>query len=212
MPGRDALFQELFGCAPNQEELQRFDRIGSLMELSADDSLWYFILVNEFYDDRMKNRLAEIDRVTESAVNKALTEIAETAGKNLGGLSSREGKGAGRSWALGFIVLLCAVMFNSGYVMGSGASPLWPRPESGFRRVIGWLLNVPSGWIVLLGSGSYLFEIYWDSTKKITANKRFGIERKENIALYVKSLASLLGMGLIVLLVLYLTGLNATLQ
>jgi hypothetical protein len=212
MPGRDALFQELFGRAPNQEELQRFDRIGSLMELSLDDSLWYFILVNEFYDDRMKNRLAEIDRVTESAVNKALTEIAETAGKTPGGLSSREGKGVGRSWGLGFMVLLCAVMFNSGYVMGSGASPLWPRPESGFRHVIGWLLNVPSGWIILLGSGPYLFDVYTECTKKITANKRFGIEGKENVVLYVKALASLGVLALIVLLVLYVTGMSAALR
>jgi hypothetical protein len=44
--------------------------------------------------------------------------------------------------------------------------------------------------------------------KKITANKRFGIEGKENVALYVKSLASLAAMGIIGLLMLYLTGLN----
>jgi hypothetical protein len=78
--------------------------------------------------------------------------------------------------------------------------------------MIGWFLNVPSGWIFLLGSGPYLFAIYVNSTKKITANKRFGIEGKENIALYVKSLASLIALGFIGLLVLYLTGLNMVLQ
>jgi hypothetical protein len=213
--GRDALFQEFFGRSPTQEELQRFDRIGSLMEISSDDSLWYFILVNEFYDDRLKSRLADVERVTDEAANRALEKIAESVGEKADSLAAQKDKGfLWRSWSLliSFTVLLCAAVFNAGYVMGSGHNPYWLRPENGLRRTIGWFLNVPSGWIFLLGSGPFLFEVYSDSMKKITANKRFGIEGKENIALYVKSLASLAAMGIIGLIVLYLTGLNALLQ
>jgi hypothetical protein len=119
-----------------------------------------------------------------------------------------------RSWGLmmSFMVLLCAAVFNAGYVMGNGHNPFWLRSESGLRRMIGWVLNVPSGWIFLLGSGPFLLEVYSDSMKKITANKRFGIDDKENIVLYVKSLASLVALGFTGLVVLYLTGLNVVLR
>jgi hypothetical protein len=43
-------------------------------------------------------------------------------------------------------------------------------------------------------------------------NKRFGINEEENAVLYVKSLASLVALGFIGLIVLYLTGLNVVLQ
>jgi hypothetical protein len=210
--GRDALFQEFFGRTPNKEELQRFDRIGSLMEVSADDSLWYFILVNEFYDDRLKHRLADVERVSDDAANRALEKIAAAVGEKADSLAAQKDKGLlWRSWGLlmSFIVLLCAAVFNAGYVLGSGGeAPFWLRPGSGQRWVMGWILNVPAGWILLLGSGPFLREIYSDSMKKITANKRFGINEEENIMLYVKSIASLVAMVFTGLIVLYLTGLN----
>jgi hypothetical protein len=212
---RDALFQEFFGRAPTQEERQRFDRIGTLMEVGQDDSLWYFILVNEFYDDRLKNRLTDVERVANGAADRALERIAEAVREKADSLAAQKDKGfIWRSWGLlmSFTVLLCAAAFNAGYVMGSGRAPFWLRSGNGFRRIAGWFLNVPSGWILLLGTGPFLLEIYSGSMKKITANKRFGIEGKENAALYVKSLASLAAIGIIGLLVLYLMGMNAVLQ
>jgi hypothetical protein len=209
--GRDALFQEFFGRVPTKEELQRFDRMESLMGIPRDDSLWYYVLVNEFYDDRLKNRLAEIDRVADSAANRALEKIAEAVGEKADSLAEQKNRGfMWRSWSLlmSFIVLLCAAVFNAGYVMGNGHNPFWLRPENGFRRIAGWFLNVPSGWILLLGSGPFLLEIYSNSMKKITANKRFGVNEKENIVLYVKAITSLVALGFIGLIVLYLTGLN----
>jgi hypothetical protein len=74
--GRDALFQEFFGREPTKEELQRFDRLESLMGVPRDDSLWYYVLINEFYDDRLKNSLADVERVASDAANKALEKIA----------------------------------------------------------------------------------------------------------------------------------------
>jgi hypothetical protein len=44
--------------------------------------------------------------------------------------------------------------------------------------------------------------------KKITANKRFGVNEEENIVLYAKAIASLVAMVFIGLIVLYLTGMN----
>jgi hypothetical protein len=208
---RDALFQEYFGRAPTQEELQRFDRIGSLMEISSDDSLWYFILVNEFYDDRLKTRLADVERVADGAADKALSKIAEAVDERANSLAAEKDKGfMWRSWGflMSFMTLLCAAVFNAGYVTGGGGNaPFWLRPEFG-RNMLGWLMNVPSGWIFLLGSGPFLFEFHRENTRKITANKRFGVNEEENIALYVKSIASLAALGLIGLIVLYLTGLN----
>jgi hypothetical protein len=59
-----------------------------------------------------------------------------------------------------------------------------------------------------LGSGPFLLEIYSDSMKKITGNKRFGANEEENIVLYVKAITSLVAMVFIGLIVLYLTGMN----
>jgi hypothetical protein len=106
------------------------------------------------------------------------------------------------------MVLLCAAVFNAGYVMGNGNSPFWLRSENGLRRVAGWFLNVPSGWILLLGSGPFLLEIYSENMKKIATNKRFGVNEEENIALYAKAIASMISMTFIGLIVLYLTGMN----
>jgi hypothetical protein len=214
--GRDALFREFFGRAPGKEELQRFDRMESLMGVPRDDSLWYFVLVNEFYDDRLKNRLAEIDRVAGDAANRALEKIAEAVGERADSLAAQKNNGfMWRSWGLlmSFMVLLCAAVFNAGYVLGSGANtPFWLRPGNGLRRILEWFLNVPSGWILLLGSGPFLLEVYVECNKKITANKRLGVGGEGNILLYVKSTASLIALVFIGLTVLYLTGLNIAFQ
>jgi hypothetical protein len=212
--GRDGLFEEFFGREATKEELQRFNRIEGLMGVPRDDSLWYYVLVNEFYDDRLKNRLAEIDRVADSAANRALEKIAEAVGEKADSLAAQKDKGfMWRSWGLlmSFTVLLCAVVFNAGYVMGNGNSPFWLRSGNSLRRIAGWFLNVPSGWILLLGSGPFLFEVYSGSMKKITANKRFGVNGEENIILYAKAIASLIAMTFIGLIVLYLTGMNVVL-
>jgi hypothetical protein len=209
--GRDGLFEEFFGREPTKEELQRFNRVEALMGVPRDDSLWYYVLVNEFYDDRLKNRLAEIDRVADSAANRALEKIAEAVGEKADSLAAQKNRGfMWRSWGLlmSFIVLLCAAVFNAGYVMGNGHNPFWLRSENGLRRVAEWFLNVPSGWILLLGSGPFLLEVYNGSMKKITANKRFGVKEEENIVWYAKAIASFVALVFIGLIVLYLTGLN----
>jgi hypothetical protein len=115
----------------------------------------------------MKNRLADVERVADKALK--ITEAAGD-GENTGSLAAQKGKGdlgkgdLLRSWGflMSFTVLLCAAVFNAGYVMGSGGgkNPFWLRPENGLRRMMGWFLNVPSGWIFLLGSGPFLFEDY----------------------------------------------------
>ena len=213
--GRDALFQEFFGREPTKEELQRFDRMENIMGVPRDDTVWYFVLIHEFYDDRMKNRLADVDRVADGAANKALEKIAGAVVEKADSLAAQKDRGfMWRSWGLlmSSIVLLCAAVFNAGHVMGNGHYPFWLRSGSGLSRTLGWFLNVPSGWILLLGSGPFLFEIYTGCSKKITSNKRFGVNEEENIVLYVKSIASLVVLGFIGLMVLYLTVLNFAFQ
>jgi hypothetical protein len=166
--GRDALFQEFFGREPTKDELQRFDRMENLMGIPRDDAIWYFVLIHEFYDDHMRNRLADVARVSDDAAGRALEKIAEVVAEKADSLAAQKDKGfILRSWAfmMSLVVLLCAAVFNAGYVMGSGTYPFWLRPQSGMWRVLGWFLNVPSGWILLLGSGPFLFEIYTENTK-----------------------------------------------
>lgn len=203
-PGRDALFQELFGRDPSKDELQRFDRMGSLMGLTQDDSMWYVIIVNEFYDDRLKNRLLEVDRVAEGAAKKALLQIAESVVAKADSLAAQRNRGA--AWRAGALsaalsTLLCAVALNAGYVMGSGNYPFWMAPKNGLQKIAGWFLNVPSGWIFLLGSSPFLVATVAENSGKIAANKRLGL--KNNPESFLKSALGALALVLIWSLVLF---------
>jgi len=78
-----------------------------------------------------------------------------------------------QGFALSMALLLCAVALNAGYVMGSGKDPFWIRPGNSGERILSWFFNVPSGWLVLIGSGPFLVEALQESIEKL----RFGIER-----------------------------------
>ena len=104
------------------------------------------------------------------------------------------------------LVMFGAIMLNAGYTMGRGAYPFWLDSGNRFQMILSWFFNVPSGWILLLGSGPFLFNIYTESINKIFNNQRFGIQGKENIILRVKAVASLIALGITVLLVIYSTG------
>jgi hypothetical protein len=170
MNGRDAFFQELFGRAPTAEEIRRFDRMGTLASLSPDDSLWYAILVNEFYEDRLNARLTEIDRVADNAAEKALTKISEAVYVKADELAARKNQGfvwRAQGFAMSMVLLLCVAMLNAGYMMGSGKDPFWLRPGNAGERILSWFFNVPSGWIVAVGATPFLGEMFRESVEKL---------------------------------------------
>jgi hypothetical protein len=174
MKERDAFFQELFGREPTREEIQRFDRMGMLMNMKSGDTMWHVILVNEFYEDRLKARLTEIDRVAENAAEKALARIAEAVYQKSDELAVQKNRGyIWRAWGFtqSMTLLLCAIALNAGYTMGSGKDPFWIRPENTAERVLSWFFNVPSGWLVVAGVGPFLGETFMESVEKL----RFGI-------------------------------------
>ena len=210
--GRDALFRAFLNRDPTKEELQRLDRIGRLMGIPDDDSLWYNVIIGEIYEDRLGKRLADIDSVAHDAADKALVQIAEAVVEKSNELAALKDKESIlRSWIflVGLLVLLCAPIFNAGYIMGSGRPPSWIHQGSGLQRVLSWFLNVPSGWILLLGSSPFLFDIYTKSSRKILDNKRFGKPvGHENAILYMKALACLFILGFTGAILLYLMGLN----
>ena len=176
MKGRDAFFQELFGRTPTAEEVRRFARMGTLASLSPDDSLWYAILVNEFYEDRLKVRLTEIDGVADNAAEKALLKISEAVYVKADELAARKSKGfmwRAQGLAMSMVLLLCVATLNAGYMMGSGKEPFWLRPGNAGERILSWFFNVPSGWIVALGAGPFLGEVFWESVAKL----RLGSDR-----------------------------------
>ena len=120
------LFRELFGREPTREELQRFNRIRSLMKLKPGDSMWHVVMVYEFYEDRLNTRLAEIDRVADNAAETALVRISEAVYQKSNDLAVQKNCGFMlRSWgfAQSMTLLLCVIALNAGYVMGSGNYP-----------------------------------------------------------------------------------------
>ena len=74
---RDEFFQELYKRPPTEEEIARFSRFGDVLNLAKEDSMWYIILVNEFYDNRHIERLQDVERVAKGAAQFALKEISE---------------------------------------------------------------------------------------------------------------------------------------
>ena len=216
--GRDAIFRAFLNRHPTTEERQRLDHMAVLMGLDHDDPHWYVIIVQEMYDDRLKNRLAEVDRVAEGAADKALAKIAEAVVEKAEELAAKKNQSvAWQSWGLMMtpLVLFGAAVFNAGYMMGSGNPPFWIRAErTGLVQVLGWFLNVPSGWILLLGSAPFLFKIYIDCSREIFNRERFGeiIHFQKKFLLYAKAAASLLALAFIGLIVLYFTGITAFIQ
>jgi hypothetical protein len=176
MQERDGVFRELFGREPTREEVQRFDRMGSLLNMKSTDTMWHVILVNEFYEDRLNRRLAEIDRVAENAAEKALTRISEAVCRKSDELAARKSRGfIWRSWgfAQSMTLMLCVVALNAGYVMGNGKDPFWIRRGNTVERILSWFFNVPSGWLLAIGAGPFFLEILQESLE----NLRSGIDK-----------------------------------
>jgi hypothetical protein len=176
MKERDAFFRELFGRDPTREESQRLDRMGSLMNMRPSDTMWYVIVINEFYEDRLNRRLAEIDKVADNAAEKALIKISEAVYVKADELAARKERGfmwRAQGFAMSMVLLLCVATLNAGYMMGSGKDPFWIRPGNAGERILSWFFNVPSGWIIAAGAGPFLGEIFWESVEKL----RFGIEK-----------------------------------
>jgi hypothetical protein len=132
--------------------------------------VWYAILVNEFYEDRLNTRLAEIDRVAENAAEKALLKISEAVYSKADELANRRSKGLfwrSCGFAMGMITLLCAAVLNVGYTMGSGKDPFWVRPHNAWERTLSWFFNVPSGWLVAVVSSPFLVGVLRDSFERL---------------------------------------------
>lgn len=200
MKTRDQFFQELFNRPPTPEEQHHFDRLGSLMSLAQDDSMWYVILVNEFYDNRLKNRLNDIEAVSNSAAKAALVKIGEAVEEKAEEIAVIKNQGfLWRSWGMmmSMIVLLGAICVNAGYVMGSGKYPFWLAPENTLSKIVGYFLNVPSGWILLLGSSPFLLKSFFESASIIKRNSRLGITEKKG-RLVMKAIGSFISLIAIV--------------
>jgi hypothetical protein len=176
MKERDAFFRELFGREPTLEEVQRFDKMASLMNMKPNDTMWHVILINEFYEDRFNMRLKEIDRVADNAAERALTKISEAVYLKADELAAKKNRGfMRRSWgfAQSMTLMLCVIALNAGYSMGSGKDPFWIRRGNAVERILSWFFNVPSGWLVAVGTAPFLVEVLHESLEKL----RFGIEQ-----------------------------------
>jgi hypothetical protein len=174
------------------------------MGLTDDDSLWYMIIVNEFYDDRLKTRLADLDRAADSAAVMAVSKIAEKVNEHADAIAERKHRGyLWRSWGffLALLVTLCAGILSAGYVIGSGKDPFWLKPDNAFERVVSWFLNVPAGWIFLLGCAPFFF----DSLQSSIRNLRFGSSQQdvwELICLASKMIGAFVGLVFVLVVML----------
>ena len=190
---RDDFFQKLFQRPPTQEEQHRFDRFGDVMSLAVDDSMWYVILVNEFYENKLESRLQDVENVADSAAKAALVKIGEAVNDKAEEIAKMRNQGfLWRSWGLmvSLVVLFGAVCVNAGYVMGSGKYPFWLTPQEGILKVAGYFLNVPSGWILLIGCSPFLLKNLTSALAASQRNTRLGI-KKGNGGLALQALGSL---------------------
>ena len=200
---RDDFFQQLFQRSPTPEEQHRFDRFGDVMSLATDDSMWYVILVNEFYDNKLEARLKDVENVASSAAKATLVKIGEAVNDKAEEIAAVRNQGfLWRSWGLmlSMVVLFGAVCVNAGYVMGSGKYPFWLTPQEGLLKVAGYFLNVPSGWIFLIGCSPFLLKNFTNSVAESKRNARLGV-KGGNGALALQAMVSLVIFVLILLLV-----------
>ena len=201
---RDDFFQKLFQRPPTPEEQHRFDRFGDVMSLATDDSMWYVILVNEFYDNRLESRLQDVENVANSAAKAALVRIGEAVNDKAEEIAAERNQGfLWRSWGLmlSLVVLFGAVCVNAGYIMGSGKYPFWLTPQEGLLKVAGYFLNVPSGWILFIGCSPFLLKNFTDAMAISKRNARLGI-RSGKGPLVFQAVGSLILFALVVILIL----------
>ena len=200
---RDEFFQELFQRPPTQEEQHRFDRFQNVMSLATDDSMWYVILVNEFYDNKLAARLQDVENVANSAAKAALVKIGEAVNDKAEEIAAVRNQGfLWRSWGLmlSLVVLFGAVCVNAGYVMGSGKYPFWLTPQEGLMKVAGYFLNVPSGWILLIGCSPFLLNNFTSAMAASKRNARLGVKGNNGV-LALQAMGALMAFILILLLV-----------
>ena len=213
------------------ERIEFLELVGAIGMSNVDDYL-YILMIFKRNEDRisaqmfsfrkeMKTRFdqmgvleGKIDATLGKTLKDMLDKMAVVFVEKADDLAAQKSKV--ETWRTGAfmmsaIVMFGAVILNAGYVMGSGTYPFWLRPINSFQLIVSWLLNVPSGWILLLGSGPFLYRVYTESERKIFHNQRFGINGKVNTILRVKSVASLIVLGIMVLMVLYSIGLKAML-
>ena len=100
-----------------------------------------------------------------------------------------------RSWGvmMSMVVLLGAICVNAGYVMGSGKYPFWLTPKNTLSKIAGYFLNVPSGWILLLGSSPFLLKSFFESASALKRNSRLGINKKKG-GLVMKAIGSFISL------------------
>jgi hypothetical protein len=181
-------FTRLLGHEPTREQTARFNQIARFGRLNDDDGLWIILYINEFYDERFKRRLDEMDRVSETAVLRTEEGIKKTVRRVMEDMSAdmvdtfREKLAVSvkrqtkweelRSWGMivGSMAAFFAVIFNAGYVMGAGHLPFWFHPKTSFEWFCSLFFLVPSGWVIFLGSLPYALYILRDSFSSFSHN------------------------------------------
>jgi hypothetical protein len=210
------------------ERVEFLELAGAIGMSSVEDYL-YMLMVFKRNEDRVSSQMLSFKKemkarfdamgILENKIDARLGKTLEEMLDKMAGvfvekadeLASQKNKvETWRTWAfmMSALVMFSAMILNAGYLMGSGAYPFWLYTRSKSLSILSWFFNVPSGWILLLGSGPFLYNVHAESTRKIWNNKRFGMNSKENIILYAKSVASLIALGIAGLLVLYTTGMR----
>jgi hypothetical protein len=169
LPQSGSFFSQLLGHEPSKEQTARFNQIGKMTRLNDDDGMWYYIIINEFYDERLQKRLQEIDEYSEIAVRRTEEGIKKTIRRLMEDMSETTVRTFKEkladtarkqtmweslsSWGgvIGGLTAFFAVAFNAGYVMGSGQTPPWFHFQNRLEWIYSLFFWVPSGWIIFAG-------------------------------------------------------------
>jgi hypothetical protein len=220
-PRSSDFFSRLLGHDPDKDQSARFNQIAKATKLEGDDGMWYYIFINEFYDERLKKRLEQMDKVSDLSIQKTEEGVKKTVRKILENMSEetiasfkqnleniaahRSQWEALRSWGIliASLAAFFAVAFNAGYVMGAGNSPFWFHPKGNIQWFFSLFFLVPSGWVIFLGGLPYAFYTLKssllglsDKSSKIFKDKTLDISVLYDFtALVFKMLASVLIIG-----------------
>jgi hypothetical protein len=210
------------------ERIEFLELAGAIGMSSVEDYL-YMLMIFKRNEDRITGQMVSFKKemkarfdemgVLEKKVDATLGKTLEDMLDKMAGVFVEKAEDlaaqkikvvAWRSWGfmMSALVIFGAIILNAGYTMGSGVDPFWLYPGNRFQFILSCFFNVPSGWILLLGSGPFLFNAYKESTNKIFDNERFGKRGKANTILYMKGLTSLTALVVMAIVVFYSTGLR----
>jgi hypothetical protein len=187
-------FERLLGRQASDQEKIRLLRTKDVLGLRENDALWLILMSLEEYGYRFDQISKKVQKETTALVEahrqildaEAISAAEKAQGVIADALAKRVEKSIAQvtktkfltslGWSVIALVLLAALCFVAGFVMGSGKAPWWTRPAEDLTNVqivVSSIIMAPAGWIFsLLALPCTAYYLYYFSLVDLTRKEQ----------------------------------------